>query len=109
MSNHAKDLRKQLRNVVQELLPQLVTAEVYQAALSQVREEIKGSLSSIDKHIKENLAEMNQRSQDIQAYIMNRVAAEEKNRLSPFTPPTDGVLQAAQEEPASGPYPDETI
>lgn len=48
MSNNPKDLRKQLRNVVQEILPEVLTSEL----IAALKKEINAYLDKIDERQK---------------------------------------------------------
>jgi hypothetical protein len=61
MSNQAKDLRKQLRNVVQEVLPELLQSELVKAVEQKLRKEMNDRLNLIDK-----------RQKDIQGYVVRQ-------------------------------------
>lgn len=54
-----KDMRKQLRNVVKELLPEILTAEFRAEILMKLYKELKARLDEID-----------QRQKDIQSYVV---------------------------------------
>lgn len=72
--SNAKLLRKQLRNVVQELLPQLVTDELKAAMHQQLAIEIQKRLDNVTKNVKETLDMIDQRSKDIQGYLVRQTS-----------------------------------
>lgn len=51
--NQVKDLRKQLRNVVKEILPELLQSEAVEAIYRLLREELGKRLDAIDERQKE--------------------------------------------------------
>ena len=73
MSNPAKDLRKQLRNVVQELLPLILSAEVNQNQFNQLSKVIDSRLTSLEKQVKDTLHEINERHKDTMSYLARSV------------------------------------
>lgn len=71
-----KDIRKQIRNVVQELLPALLQTEVFQSLYSNLQAQNRIQLEGIEKNIKDTLKDMNDRSKDVQSFIMREIQAE---------------------------------
>ena len=69
-SKQVKDIRKQLRNVVQEMLPGVTSQEMY-VQLSKV---INERLDQISKHINSTLETIDQRSKDVQTYVIRQSA-----------------------------------
>jgi hypothetical protein len=67
---NSKELRKQIRNVCQELVPQILGSELVKAIELRLREEINARLNLIDS-----------RQKDIQAYTVRQT--------SPVTIPLD--------------------
>lgn len=73
MSN-PKELRKQLRNVVQELLPELVTNEMIKA----IEAELNKKILEIEASTKKTMHEMNQRHKDTMGYLVRSVTTVKK-------------------------------
>lgn len=71
MSN-PKELRKQLRNVVLEQLPDLLKSELGQSLHKDLSHVIQTRLNVVIKNIQETLAQIDQRSKDIQGYIVRQ-------------------------------------
>jgi hypothetical protein len=71
MSN-PKELRKQLRNVVQEQLPDLLKSELGNALHKDLSHIIQTRLNVVIKNIQETLEQIDQRSKDIQGYIVRQ-------------------------------------
>lgn len=65
-----KQIRGQLRQVVQELM----TTEQLQALLKEVTSTVNKRLDAIDAHIKSQLKEINDRSQQTQSYVVRNLA-----------------------------------
>lgn len=61
-----KQVRKEVRKAVQEELTAALTKEL----LAQVQVVVDSRLSAIDKHIKSVLDGIDQRSKDLQSYIL---------------------------------------
>lgn len=76
MSTAAKDIRKQVRNVVQEILPELLQSEVFKELYDQLEKKMIKQLEDIKVEIRQTLALIDQRSKDVQSFIMNQVQAE---------------------------------
>jgi hypothetical protein len=71
MSN-PKELRKQLRNVCQDLLPDLLKSELGQALHKDLSQVIQTRLNVVIANIQETLQQIDQRSKDIQGYIVRQ-------------------------------------
>lgn len=80
MANNAKELRGQLRQVSKELLPQLITHELFEA----LRKEMKEELEKLRKDVITTLKAMDDRSKDTQSFVMREVLAASNN--SPIAP-----------------------
>lgn len=74
--SNVKTIRKQLRNVVQEQLPMVVTSELANDIYLRLQKEVRSQLMTIEANITATLAQMNERSKDVQSFIMNQVQTE---------------------------------
>ncbi len=72
----AKDIRKQLRNVVQDAMPQIVTEELGKAVHDALKSHIDKRLDAISKHIQTSLDALDQRSKDVQAFVIRQNTAQ---------------------------------
>jgi len=70
MSNNAKLVRSQLRQIAKELLPEILTQALY----AEIGKEVTARLNEIQANIKENLERIDQRSKDVQSYIVRATA-----------------------------------
>ena len=70
MSTNAKDLRKQLRNICLEILPELLASEAIKTVEAKLRSEMNERLNLIDE-----------RQKQIQGYVVRQsaVAAPKKD------------------------------
>ena len=71
---HPKELRKALRNVVQDLYPSLITEEMTGALYKELQQEIAGKLASLEVMIVKTLTDIDTRQKDIQAHILNQLS-----------------------------------
>lgn len=71
MSN-AKELRKSLRNVVQELLPDLIKSELGNSLRKELSEQMKVHLDLAVGQIQGVLKQIDQRSKDVQGYLVRQ-------------------------------------
>lgn len=79
MSNHtAKELRKSLRNVVQDIMPEILTKEITASAFKQLRTEIQFQLKQIDTDIKKALKDMEDRQKDVQSMLLREMISNQK-------------------------------
>lgn len=84
MSNAAKDIRKQVRNVVKEVLPEILKDEI-----------INSLYNDVLKHVNRELDAIKKRTDDVQAYVINRIHSEmTKNapKVAEVTVNTDSTL-----------------
>lgn len=72
---NVKLLRKQLRNICQEILPEVLTNEMVKAQTEGVITAMNGRLDKITEHIQQTLDQVDQRSKDVQSYIVRQSAA----------------------------------
>lgn len=70
-----KTLRKQLRNVVQEILPEILTAELVATIRKDQIVQIDARLNALAKQIQQTLDTIDQRSKDVQAYNIRQSAS----------------------------------
>lgn len=74
MSTNAKDIRKQIRNVLQENLGDLLTKEVVDAITKQMNERI----TALEKDVKEQMHKMNERHKEVMGYLVRQVSKPEE-------------------------------
>lgn len=73
---NAKDIRKQVRNVVNEVLPSLLQTEVFSELYVKLQREMNARLDEIRRDVATALERMDSRSKDVQQYIINHVQME---------------------------------
>lgn len=71
----AKLIRGQLRQVAKELLPEFIAHEVHIAHYNALKSEIQGQLSVLEKQVKETLTAIDNRSKEIQLFMMKQFTA----------------------------------
>lgn len=71
-----KAVRKQIRNVVQENLGDLVKTELYMSMYEGLKKDMLFQLETIQADVNKTLAQMEERSKDVQAFIMNQIQSE---------------------------------
>jgi hypothetical protein len=82
-----KDIRKQIRNVVQDLLPEIMRMEIYKEIASEMRKDIATRLEVIETMVKNSLEKMDQRSMDVENYMINQLHSQlVKNHEAPPVP-----------------------
>lgn len=72
----AKTIRKQIRNVAQELLPEALSNEVIQSIEASLRKQISAELEALKENVAATLQRMDERSKDVQTFILNNVQAD---------------------------------
>lgn len=73
MGNPAKDIRKQVRNVVQETLPQILTQELCNNIYKILQQEMVKKLAEVSEMIRKDLSDINQQNKSVQDYLMRAV------------------------------------
>ena len=71
MSNKMKDLRKQLKAVVAEILPEFVRDGLFE----QLQKENKERLDLIEKAVRDTLAQIDARAKDHQHFVVREMLA----------------------------------
>lgn len=85
-----KQVRGQVRQVTQELLPSLLQTEVFQGLYERLQKDMITRLEQISQDVKSQLSQMDSRSKDIQQFIMNQVQQNLAQQASNVTPVTPG-------------------
>ncbi len=70
-----KQARGQMRQLVKEVMPEVLTAELKSAIYAELKEFINARLTAIHKDVEATMAEINQRSKDAQDYLVRNVQA----------------------------------
>lgn len=68
--NDIKEVRKQLRRIVKEILPEILTAEQY----ALIKQHNEAKLNELEKFIKDTLHEMNERHKNTMGYLVRQVS-----------------------------------
>ena len=69
MSN-PKELRKSLRNVVQELYPEIITKELEDALFKALEIRVK----KLEEDVRKQMHEMNERHKDVMGFLVRNVS-----------------------------------
>lgn len=95
--SNKKELRKQLRNVVQAELPEVIKSELYMDLHKQLTEALNKRLDSIEEFCQKSLKAQDDRAKAVQGFIVREVKVEILNRLHNM----DVTMRAWQEVMAS--------
>jgi hypothetical protein len=68
-----KDLRKQLRNVVNEILPEVLGDALVQANKADLYKGLKSWMDFTTDNINKKLEVMDQRAKDVQSFVIRHV------------------------------------
>lgn len=82
--SNVKFLRRQVRNVAQELAPTLITNELLVELEKKLAARLEDRLDKISAYIKTTLETIDARSKEVQSYVV-------RNSAIPATAPTDTV------------------
>lgn len=77
-----KHERRQIRAVVQEMLPQVFKQELTQEVYNRLSKEMNTKLNSLEKYIKDTLELLDKRSSDSLSYLVRNASI-----AQPLTPP----------------------
>ena len=70
----AKDLRKQLKNVVQAMLPDLINSELGESIRKDLSRQIQARLDVMMEEVRNTLKQIDERSKDIQGYLVRQTS-----------------------------------
>lgn len=82
---NVKDLRKQLKTVVADLLPEALSSALF----LKLQQENRQRLDQIEKMVKDTLERIDSRGKDVQSFIMRQVA----ESMPQTSPPTSSDKQ----------------
>lgn len=86
MSNQAKMIRGQMRQIVKELLPDMVEKELRTALHEKLASEVQKRLDNVTKSVKEVLETIDQRSKEIQGYLVRQSSTPMPPAAQPLAP-----------------------
>lgn len=69
-----KQTRGQLRQIVKEVLPEVLTTELRSALYAEIAKVVSARLNSIEKDVKRTMDEINTRSKDATDYLVRNVS-----------------------------------
>lgn len=79
-----KRLRKAIKNVTQDLLPQILVNETVAAIEKTVTAHVNQRLDGITQHVKTTLDKIDERSKDVQSYVVRNAPIEQAPQASPI-------------------------
>jgi len=68
-----KDVRKQIRNVIKEQLPELMRTEMMKGIVEELRQDMATRLTMIETMVKTSLEKMDSKSAQVQTYLINQI------------------------------------
>ncbi len=75
MAKDTKLLRGQIRQVVKEILPDVLTEELAKAILQQLQLMTRTQLNAIEAQVRDSLQALDDRSREVQNYVIRQTAA----------------------------------
>lgn len=82
MANELKQIRGQIRQIVKEMLPEILKAELQTAIYKQIAGELTAKLQITEGEIRRQLQAMDDRAKDVQSFIMREVVNNTQPRPS---------------------------
>jgi hypothetical protein len=96
MSKDTKLLRGQIRQIAKEMLPEMMTSELAESIRRELSKQINGRLDAVVKNIQDTLKGMDDRSKDIQDYIVRAsLKPAAASSSSPASASNNGETQSA--------------
>ena len=95
--NDAKSLRKQIRNVLQEVGKEEFIKDTKDAIYKQTLETMNQRLDSIDKYCREELQRQDKRSKTVQSFVVNEVVNRVQQDLFRANCMLDAVVEVITE------------
>lgn len=92
-----KDLRKQIKNVIKEQLPELLRMELMKAIAEELRKDTATRLTMIENMVKTSLEKMDSRAAQIETYLINEMHKVRFQHAVPITN-VDPLAEPKQEE-----------
>lgn len=86
-----KTIRKQLRNVVQEIAPGIITQELVSTIQKSLSEDVQKRMDTIAAEAKETLRLIDERQKDLQNYLARILEQMTPPAPSDSAPPTDSL------------------
>lgn len=71
-----KLIRKQIRNVCQEMFGEVLSNELVSNVKTTLQKEAGERMGKLEEHVKETLTKIDERAKDVQGYIMREVASQ---------------------------------
>lgn len=93
----AKMLRKQIKNVLQEVGKELVTSEVGSAVEKNLLESMNARLDNIDKYCQQSLEKQDKRARAIQSFILQEVQVKIQNDIFNASCTVDAIVEVLAE------------
>jgi ppGpp synthetase/RelA/SpoT-type nucleotidyltranferase len=79
---NVKTIRKQIRNICQEFLPEILTNELVYKLNKEITETVIARMDSLKERVEKQLEEMNNRSKDMQAYVVNQMGTAKSSSIN---------------------------
>lgn len=73
----AKLIRSQVRNVCQEITPDILKQEVFELLYNRLREEIINRMAVVEANVNKALDDMAQRQKDVQGLLVREITAQQ--------------------------------
>lgn len=89
--NNIKQIRGQIRQIVKEILPDILNAELCNTIYKRLQQEMITQLSQVSDMVKKDLAKIDDQSKAVQDYLMRQVDS---------TPPTQPATSESVIPPA---------
>lgn len=86
----AKLIRGQLRQIVKELLPEILTTESFMSLQKTLDTRLNNKVDNITRMVRDALEKLDQRSKDMQSYVVRNVGVP----TAPSAPQVDPTLQS---------------
>lgn len=79
-----KEIRKQLRSVAKDMIPEVLTSEVMKAIHEQLAKDINTRMKSLEDSVKAQMSEINERHKDTMSFLVRQITV-------PTPPPVEST------------------
>ena len=94
MANNIKLIRGQIRQIVKEILPDVLSSEYSNALYKKLSAEIQGKLTQIEANVTETLKRIDERAKDLQMFMMRQALQQQAPAVG--APITDAEIESAR-------------
>ncbi len=89
MAKDAKLIRGQVRQIVKEILPEVLKVEFAESIRKELTEQLRASMVPLDADVRLSMDNLNKRYQELASYILRQFEASVAPVVPEAVPPTE--------------------